>query len=122
MVSRERVINGARRYLNLQGYEYLDEADGFVVCYDPFEDQIVFVSVLCTTAPDTADLDGKMNIFTSSCDADLRAAFERAMTSYYLSHEDVGVDQNVRCDELCLCVIGDSRALVRHHVNACGWR
>ena len=121
-VSRDRINNGAKRYLALQGYEYLDEANDFIVCYDPAEEQVVFVSVLCTTAPEEADIDGKLNIFMSSSDADLRAAFEKAMTSYYLSHDDVGVDQDIRCDEMCLCIIGDSRALVRHHVNACGWR
>lgn len=47
-----------------------------------------------------------------------RGAFER-IAAAYLTHADV-VDCDVRLDAISLLVLGENRAIIRHHVNALG--
>lgn len=98
------VDKAAERYLQLQGYEKLGSANNFLVLDDE-DGTIVFVNVLASKGE-----------FIESKRFELKQDFERALFKWYEDHP-ADQDCKLRCDEICISVLSDSRALVRHYVN-----
>jgi len=107
IIDRNKVIKGARRYLNLYGYDVLGEtSNGFLVCQN--EDDLVLVNVCwaCNASE-----------FPESDVETLRHDFEEAMFEWVQKYPD-DADYKVSCDEVQFNIIRNDRALVRHCVNA----
>ena len=106
-----RAKQGARRYLELKGYEVLE--DGW--CHG--HDSIDFVA---------EDEDGTLVFIDCQLSEDAgagipeekpdRKAFERIAAAYLAASDTESVE--VRYDIVGMLLIGDSRTLLRHHINA----
>jgi len=102
-----------RRYLELKGYEVLEanwahgnDSIDFIV-----RDECGTLAFVVAEARENAG-EGIPGIALD------RGAFER-IAAAYLTHADI-VDCDVRLDAISLLVLGESRAIIRHHVNALG--
>ena len=101
------------RYLELKGYEVLEAnwAHGndridFIV-----RDECGTLAFVVTVASENAG-EGIPGIALD------RKGFER-IAAAYLTHADI-TDCDVRLDAISLLILGESRAIIRHHVNALG--
>ena len=100
----ERGRKASIRYLQLRGYDVLDENyDGFVICADE-DDRIHIVDVSISEK------------YTTCLTDKSREDFEQVMCKW-LAQQDKYIDVEI-CPDVCnLIVLSDSRALVRHYVN-----
>lgn len=109
----ERARAAAARYLEMRGYEVVcrdwpgDAGVVDIVCRD-WDGTLVFVDVQvsCGGFPPTGG-EGAM-----------RALFEAVALAYLAENECE--DTTVRFDSIVVVVVGEDRALLRHHVNALG--
>lgn len=109
MDEKERAFNAAQRYIELKGGVVEGDAnigeDSFLVFTD--EKDLVFAHILVSH-----------DSLMETDKAELRRIFEQA-AARWLSRNDV-VDIILRCDEIAFLVVGESKALLRHHINAIG--
>ena len=100
----ERTIAAARRYLEMKGYEILDEmeCDGIPIVVADDEDVCVFAHV-------SFDM-GKMPSVHFH-----RSKFEQMAADYICDHDIA--DCEVRADAISMMVVGPDRALLRHTIN-----
>lgn len=103
-----RATEAAARFLERRNYEILDrEPDGFgAVARDG--ETIVFVEVRVRHAIERGFDDRPID----------REGFELAAAAWLAGHAEVGADMPVRLDVVSLLILGQDRALVRHHINA----
>lgn len=108
---QNRVIDASALILERKGYEILDRELGAsyidLVAID--EGTLVFLHIACSNSsagfPDeTPD----------------REAAETGAVSWLASHGAEVSDMPVRFDEIAFSLIGENRALARHHINALG--
>ena len=108
-----RVRKAAARYLELRGYEILeqdwecDRGSIDIVCKDE-DGTLVFVDAH-TAHGDFPNV---------SCDAARRSKLETMALNYLAENEFV--DVAVRFDTVCVVPVGSNRALLRHQVNSLG--
>ena len=107
IISKDKVMKAAKRYLNLYGYDFLGKtSNGFLVCQN--EDDLVLVNVCwACNAPEFPESDVET----------LRHEFETAMLEWVRKYPD-DADYKVSCDEIQFNIIREDRSLVRHCVNA----
>lgn len=109
ITSREQ--QAVRRYLEVKGYEVVEQnwahgSDAIDFIADDGED-LVFIA--CSASQNTGE-----GMPVEEVD---RKAFERIAAAYLAEAEGVG-SREVRYDHVHLLVIGEGRALLRHHINA----
>lgn len=109
--TNQRAMQGVRRYLELKGFEILEDGwchgkDSIDFIARDDDDELVFVK--CSIHGNEGE-----GIPEQQVD---RKAFER-IAAAYLAESDCD-NTTVRFDTVSLLVIGDSRALLRHHINA----
>lgn len=100
----ERGMIAAEKFLVRKGYEVLDSRDGFVVAMD--DEALAFVKVRVREGDGFCDFDSSKS---------MRQEFECFALRWLL--ENKHVDVPIRFDELAMVVVGDDRALLRHHIN-----
>lgn len=76
------------------------------------DDAIVFVDV-------SARRDTDKGFPTERCGAGVRERREMVALAWFAEHEEA-VDMTIRFDSIAMLVMGDSRAMIRHHLNALG--
>lgn len=109
----DRAVCAAARYLELRGYEVLEQnwspegSDESVplIAYD--EDALVFVDVTVRNG-----FEG----FVPESETD-REAME-VLAAKYLAQSDDEPNFEVRFDIISMMVVGESRAMIKHHINA----
>lgn len=108
-----RILAAAKRYLELKGYELVEEQaqDGLLVWRD--EDDLVFVNVIYDH-----------NKFPRTSREELRSWFEDAVVAY-LKEQEEPIECNLRMDELAFNIIDENKsdigkAILRHCVNVIG--
>lgn len=112
----DKATRAAARYLEQRGCTVLETAwkcpagTCDVVAEDG--DAIVFVDV-------SARHDVDRGFPTERCSADVRERREMVALAWFAEHEDA-VDRAVRFDNIAMLVMDDSRAMIRHHLNALG--
>lgn len=99
------VDKAAERYLNIQGYEKRGLCRGFLV-FDDEDGTLVFLNIVAS------DKD-----FIKSDRLVLIQDFEDAIDQWFSEHPEDDECQ-IRCDEISVRIIGESRALIRHIINA----
>ena len=100
---QDRAVKAAARFLEVRGYETLatgwksPETRGAIdlVARDPESDDLVFVDV---SARPTMEL----------------------LAVSWLAENDFAESVGVRFDKISMIVVGEDRALLRHHINAFG--
>lgn len=108
-----RATRGIRVYLERRGFEILE--DGWAHGGDVAdfiardEDDLVFVNCQITQ-------NGGKGFPEEDAD---RAALERLAAAYLAEHLD-SEDIRIRFDVVSMLIVGESRALLRHHLNALG--
>lgn len=104
---KKRVLIGARRYLEIRGYDIIGSFNDFIVC--DTEEGYVFVHVVYSV---------DSHEFPKTEIEDLRKLFEEAIVHWFLEegHDDV-LDIPLQCDEIQMLCMGD-RAIIRHLINA----
>lgn len=112
----EKATQAASRYLEHRGYTVLETAwkcpAGTCDVIAEDGDAIVFVDV-------SARRDAGKGFPSERCGADVRKRREMIALAWFAEHEDA-VDMAVRFDNIAMLVMGDSRAMIRHHLNALG--
>lgn len=111
----EKVLLAASRFLDRKGYDILEEKwqapegdAGFdIICKD--EDALVFVTA--------RGRDAREKGFSFAEDGLDREACESGALQYLAEHPEQA-DCQVRFDVIALTCISDSRAMIRHHINA----
>lgn len=109
--SNEKAMHGIKRFLERRGMEIIetDWAHGNnkidIIAKD--EDALVFIS--CTIRTNDGNGLGSEQVN--------RKAFERVAAAYLAEHLDIP-EGTVRYDTVSMLVLSDSRALIRHHLNA----
>ena len=109
----DKAVKASARYCELKGYEVLErnwspEGSGQsvpLIAYD--DDVLVFIDVKVK--------DGTEG-FVPEAETDRRAM--EVLAAKYLARTDLEPDIQVRFDIISMMVIGESRAMIRHHVNA----
>ncbi len=109
----EKAVKASARYCELKGYEVLEQnwsPEGSdesvpVIAYD--DDALVFINVTVR--------DG-IGGFVPESETD-REAME-VLAARYLAQADVEPDFEVRFDIISMMVVGDSRAMIKHRINA----
>lgn len=111
MVSKERVLDAAKRYLKVKDYVILDywihNDEVFIVAKD--ENVLVFAEVVLVE--DTFGLD--------VLDESKRAEIEDLFVDFLMKNHG-HTDLKVRYDVIKMIRLGEDRALLRHHINAFG--
>ncbi|WP_124061367.1 YraN family protein [Gordonibacter sp. Marseille-P4307] len=105
-----RAKKGIRVYLERRGFEILEEGwahGGDFIARD--EDELVFVHCQVTQ-------NGGEGFPEEDAD---RTALERLAAAYLAEHLD-SEDIRIRFDVVSMLIVGESRALLRHHLNALG--
>lgn len=107
----QRAKQGVRRYLELKGYEILEDGwchgrDSVDFIATDEEDALVFID--CEVSENAGE-----GIPEEAPD---RKAFER-IAAAYLAEADLS-NTEVRYDIVGVLILGESRALIRHHINA----
>lgn len=101
----DKATKAASRYLEHRGYTVLETAwkcpAGTCDVIAEDGDAIVFVDV------------------SERCNAGVRERREMVALAWFAEHEEA-VDMAVRFDNIALLVMGDSRAMIRHHLNVLG--
>lgn len=107
----QRAKQGVRRYLELKGYEILE--DGW--CHG--RDSVDFIATDEDGALVFIDCEVSENVGEGIPEeAPDRKAFER-IAAAFLAESDLS-SVEVRYDVVGILIIGESRALIRHHINA----
>lgn len=108
-----RAKKGIRIYLERRGFEILEEgwAHGGDVADFIARDEDDLVFVHCQVAQNGGE-------GLSEEDAG-RVALERLAAAYLAEHLD-SEDIRIRFDVVSMLIVGESRALLRHHLNALG--
>ncbi len=109
----EKAVKASARFLELRGYEVVEqdwspegsEKSVPLIAYD--DDMLVFIDVKVRD-----NTDG----FVPEAETD-RAAME-VLAAKYLAETDSEPDFGIRFDIISMMVVGESRALLRHHINA----
>ena len=109
----EKAVKASARYCELKGYEVVEQnwspegTDQSVplIAYD--DDTLVFIDVKVR--------DG-VNGFTPESETD-REAME-VLAAKYLAQADTEPEFRIRFDIISMMVIGESRAMLKHHINA----
>lgn len=102
---KTKVMNAIKRYLEMRDSEVLDNiADDILVVQD--DDGIAFTEVIINS-----DFDEEVLFMT-------RDYFELLMFSWFKEHEDAPNDIKVRYDVIIMNIIADSRAIIKHIINA----
>ena len=112
---KNRAIEAASTYVTLRGFEVLDEKWGIpeqevkidLVARD--EDDIVFIDV-------KARADGD-SLPDENID---RKRLESVAARWLATHPEESENVTVRFDAISMLVIGNDRALLRHHINVLG--
>lgn len=108
----EKAKKAASRYLERRGYDILEEgwasSAGTSDVIATEGDTLVFVDVKARRDTDKGFPEGRV-------DAAERTRREMVALAYLAEHDFA--DMAVRFDNVSLVVIGDDRALVRHHIN-----
>lgn len=107
----QRAKQGVRRYLELKGYEILEDGwchgrDSVDFIATDEDDALVFID--CEVSENAGE-----GIPEEAPD---RKAFER-IAAAYLVEADLS-NTEVRYDIVGVLILGESRALIRHHINA----
>lgn len=112
----DKATKAASRYLEHRGYTVLETAwkcpAGACDVIAEDGDAIVFVDV-------SARRDTDKGFPTEQCSAGVRERREMVALAWFAEHEEA-VDMAVRFDNIAMLVMGDSRAMMRHHLNALG--
>lgn len=112
----DKATKAASRYLEPRGYTVLETAwkcpAGTCDVIAEDGDAIVFVDV-------SARRDNDKGFPTEQCGAGVRERREMVALAWFAEHEDA-VDMAIRFDNIAMLVMGDSRAMIRHHLNALG--
>ena len=116
---QDRAVEAAARFLEVRGYETLatgwksPETRGTIdlVARDPESDDLVFVDVSARPNSGAGFGDGRND----------RETMELLAVSW-LVENDFAESVGVRFDKISMIVVGEDRALLRHHINAfsCG--
>lgn len=108
-----KVANAARLFLDRKGYSVIDiawadpgGAGGFDIVAED-EGAIVFIDVLAE--------EGTESFPQEAID---RAQHEVLAAHWLATADDELIDKPVRFDTIAFLVVGESRALLRHHINA----
>ena len=109
---QDRAVEAAARFLEVRGYETL--ATGTrgtidLVARDPESDDLVFVDVSARPNSGAGFGDGRND----------RETMELLAVSW-LVENDFAESVGVRFDKISMIVVGEDRALLRHHINAFG--
>ena len=112
---KNRAIQAANAFITRRGYEVLDEEWGTtqedlrvdLIAKD--ENAIVFIDVKARANGDSLP--------EESID---RKRLEQVAAQWLAAHPDAGSDITVRFDAISMLVIGEDRALLRHHINVLG--
>lgn len=112
---KNRAIQAANTFVTRRGYEVLDEEWGTpeeetridLVAKD--EDTIVFINVKARANGDSLP-DENID----------RKRLETTAARWLAEHPDAGADMTIRFDAISMLVIGEDRALLRHHINCLG--
>ena len=113
---KNRAIQAAEKFVTARGYEILESEDGTreeelrynLVAKD--EDTVVFITVKARANGDSLP--------EEACD---RKALEADATRWLKEHaSELDNDVRIRFDAISMLVIGEDRALVRHHINCLG--
>ena len=112
---KPKAIKASERFLESRGYEILEtswecSAGGAdIIARD--DAAVVFVEVNARTGAEAG--------FPAEAGTEAkRAKFERTAIAYMAGYEET--DVSVRFDIISMVVIGESRAMLRHHINAWG--
>lgn len=113
---KNRAIQAAEIFVTARGYEILDSENGQAeedLRYDLVaqdEDTVVFITVKARMGGDSLP--------EESTD---RKALEAGAAAWLKTHAaELDADVHIRFDAISMLVIGDDRALVRHHINCLG--
>lgn len=114
---QDRAVKAAARFLEIRGYETLatgwksPETGGTIdlVASDPDSDDLVFVDVSARPNSGAGFGDGRND----------RETMELLAVSW-LVENDFAESVGVRFDKISMIVVGEDRALLRHHINAFG--
>lgn len=111
----DRANEASKRFLSARGYEILDEAysceAGTIDFVAEDEGTVVFVEV-------NARKDSTKGFPTESKSETKRKRLEMIAIDWLGTRGDAG--KSVRFDVIALVVLGEDRALIRHHINALG--
>ena len=113
---QDRAVEAAARFLEVRGYETLatgwksPETRGTIdlVARDPESDDLVFVDVSARPNSGAGFGDGRND----------RETMELLAVSW-LVENDFAESVGVRFDKISMIVVGEDRALLRHHINVC---
>ena len=113
---KNRAIQAAEKFVTARGYEILDSENGQqeedlrydLVARD--EDAVVFITVKARMGGDSLPEE-----------ATDRKALEAGAAAWLKAHAaELDADVHIRFDAISMLVIGEDRALVRHHINCLG--
>ena len=113
MKTKKRAMKAIGRYLELKGCEVLEEG----WCHG--KDKVDYIVDDCGCVAFVfghAEENLGRGIPTKPID---RKKFERIAAAYLIEHPE-HADCGVRADEASILILSDSRAMIRHHVNALG--
>ena len=113
MKTKKRAMKAIGRYLELKGYESLEE--GWCHGKDKVDYIIDDYGCIAFVFGHAEENAGK-GIPAKPVD---RKRFERLAAAYLTEHPDL-VDCEVRADEASILILSDTRAVIRHYVNALG--
>ena len=109
----DRAVSASARYLEIRGYEVVEQnwspegSDESVPLIAYENDVLVFIDVTVRSG-----FEG----FVPESETD-REAME-VLAARYLAQADVDANIEVRFDIISMMVIGESRAMLKHHINA----
>ena len=113
MKTKKRAMKAIGRYLELKGCEIIEEGwlhgDDKVDYIVDDEGTVAFMFGSVSTNSGAGIPDATID----------RKEFERLAAAYFAEHPELA-DCAVRADQASILVISDSRAIIRHHVNALG--
>ena len=111
----KKAKKAAARYLELRGYEIVERNWAFgddsidVIAIDNNDYALCFIDITVST------FDG--GAFKPTNAENMRAKFERAACAWLITRGDY-CDIAARYDLIDVKVLNDSRAMIKHHVNA----
>ena len=110
-----RAIKAASMFVTRRGYEVLDEEWGI-------PEQEIQIDLVARDEDDIVFIDVKARAYGDSLpDEDIdRKRLESVAARWLASHPEQAEDVTVRFDAISLLVIGEDRALLRHHINVLG--
>ena len=110
---KPKAIKASERFLESRGYEILETswecAAGGADIIARHDADVVFVEVNART-------DAEAGFPAEAGTEAKRAKFERTAIAYMAGYEES--DVSVRFDIISMVVFGESRAMLRHHINA----